>query len=389
MPDRWRSRDAEWSARPRPPWRGRGWSRDGRRPPWWPQNEAFPPRDRAGWRRLRRRFLVRAGLFVILVLGFLFGLAALLIWALTIVLGEGVLVALLGLLVVLVFLMVAGRVIRGVRGSAGAIGDLIEAAGRIEAGDLSARVDERGPREVRALARAFNAMSSRLDETEASRRRLLADVSHELRTPLAVIQGNLEAISDGVYLADEAHLAPILDEARLMARLVEDLRALALSESPALRLEREPTEVAALLREVADGFAAQADQRGVRLDVEVNGEPIADIDPVRVRQVIANLVSNALRHTPAGGRIALNARARGGDVEVSVSDTGSGVPEHVLPRIFERFYRSPDSPGSGLGLAIARNLVVAHGGEIGAESAPDRGTTVRFTLPTSAPGEAA
>lgn len=314
MPDRWRTRDAEWSARPEPPWRTRRWSRDGRRPPWWPQNEPFPPQDHAGWRRLRRRFLVRAGLFAILVLGFLFGLAALLVWALTIVLGEGVLVALLGLLVVLAFLMVAGRVIRGVRGSAGAVGDLIEAAGRIEAGDLSARVDEKGPREVRALARAFNAMSSRLDETEASRRSLLADVSHELRTPLAVIQGNLEAISDGVYPADEAHLAPILDEARLMAGLVEDLRALALSESPALRLEREPTEVAALLREVADAFAPQADQRGVTLDVEADGDPAADIDPVRVRQVIANLVSNALRHTPAGGRIALGARAHGSDV---------------------------------------------------------------------------
>jgi two-component system sensor histidine kinase BaeS len=393
MPDRRRRGDApDWPGRDPggPPWRGgRGWRREGGRPPWWPENETFPPQDRAGWRRLRRRFLVRAAVFAVVVLSLLFGLSALLVWGLAVLLGQQLLVGLLGLLVALLFVFAAGRILRGVRGSAGAIGDLIEGAGRIEAGDLSARVTERGPREVRALARAFNAMGSRLDETEESRRRLLADLSHELRTPLAVIQGNLEAIVDGVYPADEVHLAPILDEARLMAGLVEDLRALALSESPALRLEREPTSIAGLLREAADGFAAQADQRGVAVNVAAEGDAVADIDPVRIRQVIANLLSNALRHTPSGGSIALSARSRGSDVEVSVADTGAGVAEDVLPRIFERFYRSPDSPGSGLGLAIARNLVVAHDGEIGAESAPGRGTTVRFTLPTSRPGDAA
>ena len=152
------------------------------------------------------------------------------------------------------------------RRAAAPVGDLIEASGRVESGDFSTRVPERGPREVRTLARAFNDMSARLEEVEQQRRSALADVSHELRTPLTVIQGNLEALLDGVYPADAAHLQPILEETRLMERLIEDLRTLTLVEAGSLVLHREPTDLGALLNEVAAGYRSQADEAGVALD---------------------------------------------------------------------------------------------------------------------------
>jgi signal transduction histidine kinase len=285
---------------------------------------------------------------------------------------------LIGLLVLLVLAMLA----RGVRRLAAPVGDLIEASGRIEGGDFSARVPERGPREVRALARAFNAMSARLEEVEQQRRSALADVSHELRTPLTVIQGNLEALLDGVYPADAEHLQPILDETRLMERLIEDLRTLTMAEAGSLVLHREPTDIAALLREVVAGHRSQADAAGITLSVTgADDLPTLDIDPARIREVVANLLTNALRHTPRDGRVELSARAAGDNVEVTVHDTGEGIPAEQLDRIFDRFYRSADSPGSGLGLPIARSLVEAHGGSVTAASEAGAGTTVLFTLP--------
>jgi two-component system sensor histidine kinase BaeS len=331
---------------------------------------------------MRGRFLWRVGAFLVVFLLFVSLMAALVIWLVGSLLGTQAPAIAFGLLLLLVLAMAARGVVRGVRGSAGAAADLIEAAGRVEEGNYGARVDERGPGEVRALARAFNAMSARLEANEEERRRLLADVSHELRTPLSVIRGNLEGMLDGLYPVDAAHLDVILEETRVLERLVEDLRTLSLAESGALRLHREPTDLAALLREVAAAHQAQADAAGVTLDVRVDGElPSIDLDPARTRQVVGNLVANALRYTPAGGEVMLSAEKDGERVVVEVADTGPGIGSEAIGRIFDRFYRSADSPGSGLGLPIARSLVIAHGGEISASSEPGQGTTMRFTLP--------
>jgi signal transduction histidine kinase len=282
----------------------------------------------------------------------------------------------------LLALVILSSLARALRRAAAPVGDLIEASGRVEAGDFSTRVPETGPREVRALARAFNSMSERLEETEQRRRSALADVSHELRTPLTVIQGNLEALLDGVYPADAAHLEPILAETRILERLIEDLRTLTLAEAGSLVLHREPTDLGALLTDVAASYRSQAEKAGIALNVTVaDGIPTLDIDPARIREVVSNLLTNALRHTPRGGRVELSAAFAGDQVELSVHDTGSGIPEDQLERIFDRFYRSPESPGSGLGLPIAKSLVEAHGGNISATSDPAAGTTIRLMFP--------
>jgi two-component system sensor histidine kinase BaeS len=331
---------------------------------------------------MRGRFLWRVGAFLVVFLLFISLMAALVIWLVGSLLGTPAPAIAFAFLVLLVLALSARGVVRGVRGSAGAAADLIEAAGRVEEGNYGTRVDERGPTEVRALARAFNAMSARLEANEDERRRLLADVSHELRTPLSVIRGNLEGMLDGLYPADAAHLDVILEETRVLERLVEDLRTLSLAESGALRLHREATDLSGLVREVAAAHQAQADAGGVTLTVRVDGQlPSIDLDPARTRQVVGNLLANAVRYTPAGGEVTLRATGDGKRVTVEVADTGPGIASEAIGRIFDRFYRSADSPGSGLGLPIARSLVMAHGGEISASSEPGRGTTIRFTLP--------
>jgi two-component system sensor histidine kinase BaeS len=287
---------------------------------------------------------------------------------------------------VLILVVLASGLRRLVRGTAVPVGELVEAAGRVEAGEVGTQVAERGPSEVRALARAFNAMSSRLEETDASRRRLLADVSHELRTPLTVMQGTLEGILDGVYPADDAHLAPVLEETRVLARLIDDLRTLSLSEVGVLRLHREQTDLGRLMEEVVGGHRAAADEAGVGISVSTAGLSPIEIDPARIRQVVGNLVANALRFTPRGGTVTVTAGRDAKEGWVTVRDTGPGIEADALPHVFDRFYRSPDSAGSGLGLSIARNLVAAHGGSISVASPPAGGTEVRFTIPENPEG---
>jgi signal transduction histidine kinase len=273
-------------------------------------------------------------------------------------------------------------VARSLRRLARPVGDVIEAVGRVAEGDLTTRVTVRGSRDGRALARAFNAMTSRLEAGEEQRRRLLADVSHELRTPLSVVQGNLEALVDGVHPADEAHLVAILDETKVLSRLVEDLRTLSLAESGALALHRETIDVGALIRETVESFASQAEPAGVSLEADVSsGLPQADADPVRAREILTNLVANALRYTPRGGRVTVTARPDGASLAIDVRDTGAGIAPDRVGRIFDRFYKSPESRGAGLGLAIAKQLVEAHGGQISATSVLGQGTDIRFTLP--------
>jgi signal transduction histidine kinase len=283
-------------------------------------------------------------------------------------------------LVVLAIILIA----RAGRGFASPVADVMEAADRVAAGDYDTRVRERGPREVQRLGHAFNEMAERLGTDETRRRQLLADVTHELRTPLSVIQANLEALIDGLYPIDDAHLRPVLEETNVMARLLDDLQTLSTAEAGVLTLHREPTDPRELIESAVHAFTAQAEEAGVRLEMRGAHElPEIDVDRLRVGEVLSNLLSNALRHTPADGEIVVDARATQDGVEFSIADTGTGIAQEHLPHVFDRFSRAPDSPGAGLGLTIAKTLVEAHGGRIRAESRP-AGTTFVFTLPVDA-----
>jgi signal transduction histidine kinase len=208
-------------------------------------------------------------------------------------------------------------------------------------------------------------------------------VSHELRTPLTVIQGNVEAMIDGLYPADREHLERIQSETRQLERLIDDLRTLSLAETGQLPLQREPTDVDALAREVATAFEADAATTGVELAIEVpTNLPELEVDGRRIRQVITNLVANALRHTPRGGRVTVTASlATTGGIQVEVADNGVGMTEEAVHHAFERFWREGESAGAGLGLAIVKDLIEAHGGTVGIKSQLQQGTTVTFTLP--------
>jgi two-component system sensor histidine kinase BaeS len=408
------------------------------KPPWWPEEEPWPP---SGWgtgRRgrsgpagpgapLRRRQRLRMadespgsdpdwaggwggwggsggwrrgfGCLVVLVATFVVSIGVLVLWVLSGLFGrgapDGFLAALArpaSLIVLVVGIVALAVSVRIARRVGRPLSDLVDAARRIEAADYSARVAEApsGGSDLRGLSRAFNSMAARLEAEDATRRRLLADVSHELRTPLAVIQGNLEALLDGVYPPDAAHIGPILEETRVLERLIDDLRTLSLAESGALPLHRELTDPDVLLDDVASAHRARAAASGVSVAVASGPDvPPLDIDPVRMRQVLTNLVDNALRVMPGGGTITLAASMSAGVLTLTVTDDGPGIPADLLPHVFERFAKSPSSRGSGLGLAIARAIVEAHGGTIAARSieapAVEHGTTITVTLPADVP----
>jgi signal transduction histidine kinase len=260
---------------------------------------------------------------------------------------------------------------------------------------LSARVPATGSGEFRRFTRSFNRMAEALETADHQRRELLADVAHELRTPLTVIQGNLEGLRDGVYEATPEHLDLVLDETYKLSRLVDDLRLLTLAEAGQLPLDIQVLDVPQLLADVRDTFAVQASEARVALGVE-SAESLPPLigDPQRLGQVLGNLVTNALRHTPPGGRVTLGATLPSTEevptaVLLWVADTGEGIPAEDLPRIFDRFWRGDPArshelgAGSGLGLAIAKSLVEAHGGRIWAESQVGQGTAVSCLLPLS------
>jgi signal transduction histidine kinase len=276
-------------------------------------------------------------------------------------------------LIVLIAIAVSG----GVRRMTRPMNNLIDAAQRIESGDYSAQVPEWGSRDIRSVARAFNSMSARLKTMDEQRRSFMADVTHELRTPLSVIRGQAEAIADGVYPADAAHLAPILDATQTLDRMVDDLRTLVLTDSGNLVLNKEPTDLGQLVRDTVESFRPQAESVGVSLTIEVpdNG-PTVQVDPARIRQVISNLLSNAIRHTPSGGSVKVAVNSASDQVTMTLSDTGEGIPPDLLPHVFERFVKGPNSKGSGLGLAIAHDIIEAHAGSIEVQNQPGGGTIV-------------
>ena len=275
--------------------------------------------------------------------------------------------------------------VRKARGFASPLYAVMEAADRVAEGDYTVRVSSGGPAPLRALASSFNTMTERLQDADRVRRDLMADVAHELRTPISVLQGRLEGLLDGVYACDDRQLSQLLEETHVLSRLVEDLRTLALSDAGALQIEREPTDLLALARDVSISMEPDAARRSVSLRVDGSPTPvIADIDPVRVREVFTNLMANAIRHSPAGGEVSVTIAAEASAIVVTVADTGSGMDAETLARLFDRFQKGAGSRGSGLGLAIAKGIVAAHGGEISVSSTPGSGTRVTFTLPLAA-----
>ncbi|WP_235037133.1 cell wall metabolism sensor histidine kinase WalK [Actinomadura sp. K4S16] len=280
-----------------------------------------------------------------------------------------------------VSVLVATRLARPVRA-------VTAAARRMRAGDGSARVAVRAKGEVGELGTAFNEMSEHLDRLERQRKAMVSDVSHELRTPLSNIRGWLEAAQDGVADLGPALTASLVEEATLLQHIVDDLQQLALADVGKLRLHPEPVDVADLVEQIATVYRAAAEAAELVLTAEVTGRPHLEADPVRLRQAVGNLLANAVRYTPAGGRVSLRAHADGDDVLIEVADTGPGIaPEH-LPHVFDRFWRAEKSRsrqtgGSGLGLAIVRQLAEAHGGSASVRSEPGRGATFVLRLPGS------
>lgn len=262
---------------------------------------------------------------------------------------------------------------------------LTQAAHRLAEGQTP-QVKVSSQDEIGELGQAFNQMARSVTRQEMLRRNMMADIAHELRTPLTVIRGDLEALLDGVFEPTPETLASLQEETLLLSRLVDDLRALAQAEAGQLALEREPTDLADLLRGVVASFDLQAESQNqvLRLDLDAGLRPV-DADPQRVRQIVANLVSNALRHAPDCGLVVVSAVQQPARVQISVSDNGPGIAPEDLSHVFDRFWRGgkPRVEGSGLGLAIARELVRAHGGEIWVESEKGKGSAFFFTLPVA------
>ncbi len=369
-------------------------------PPWWPEGEPWPPAyrpDPRKWRRMRGHIYRRVGCFLFFLLLLASGMTALLLsWiSSSAFLGRaasgppplikaGLAILLLGGLFAV---LQSGR---NLRSTATQVDDTMDAISKLAGGDYSVRINERGQPEDRALARAINSLANRLDINNQQRRQMLADVTHELRTPLTVIQGDLEGMLDGIYAADPHMLQAVLDETHTLSRIIDDLRTLSLAESGSLKLQLEQADPAGIVVEVVDSFKVQANTREVSLVANTAaGLPALECDPVRIHEVLGNLVNNALRYTPPGGKICVGCALNPSnpeEIKFSVTDTGSGIPGEDLPHIFDRFYKSANSSGSGLGLAISKSLVQAHGGEIYAESPAGQGTAIYAVLPINQSG---
>ena len=367
------------------------------RPPWWPENEEWPP-TRGAWRRVGRRnpFFRRMGCFFfgfafLAFVGFFgivrFVLASFIDAPGTPPLGGPGYLFPFAFLAFVLLVFAIGWGARSLRRMFTPLDELYNASERVADGDYSVRVQEKGPPEIYSLMRSFNSMAERLQINDQQRRNMLADISHELRTPITVIQGNVEGILDGLYPADEARLKSIIEETQILSRLVDDLRTLALAESGALRLKREPTNLGELIRDAVSGFESQAKEKEVRIELALAAVEDANIDPQRLREVLTNLLSNALRYTPHGGEVRIRLTESDPEsperrtVTISVEDSGPGIDPAILQHVFDRFYKSSDSGGMGLGLSIAKYLVEAHDGKIWAESEVGKGTTISFTIP--------
>ena len=266
------------------------------------------------------------------------------------------------------------------------LGQIFSAIDSVAEGNLSVRVPEDNSPQFQELIKRFNKMVSELERSDQQRRNLTTDIAHELRTPLHIIQGNLEGIIDGVYQPTPEHINNTLDETKLLARLVNDLQTLSLAEAGQLPLHPTRFLLADLLADLTSSFSSQAASLGIDLNTkihDVSKEFSADYD--RLNQVLSNLISNALRHTPEGGKISIETEAVPSGVRFVVKDTGEGIPAEQIPFIFDRFWRGDKSrtgrTNSGLGLAIAKQLIHAHHGTIEVQSEIGIGTTFIIDLP--------
>lgn len=352
----------------------------GERPPWWPEGESWPPRSPGGaqaWsgfrRRLSRLVLVWVGLVILLPL--LIGVA------LAVAIGGWTSVA------VAVVSWVGLAVVVGVGLRTGLrfwspVRSVIETAGRLADGDYTARAEPATQAPVSRVVESFNRLADRLERTETGRQRLLADVGHEIRTPLTIVRGELEAMVDGVHQPDPARLRRLLGDIDLIERLLDDLATLSRAEAGMLAIHREPTDVVGLVQGVVDGLQAAATTADVTIALTATEHEIdADVDPIRLREIISNLIVNGLRATPPGGRVDVSLDRAGNRLVIAVADTGHGIPADEIDQVFERFHKGPASSGSGLGLTISRDLARAHGGDITLISEQHAGTTVTTTLP--------
>jgi signal transduction histidine kinase len=264
---------------------------------------------------------------------------------------------------------------------------LTAAARQFGKGDFSQRVDFKGKGEVSELAQSFNNMADNLERDERLRRNMVADIAHELRTPLSNVRGYLEAVSDGLIKPDDETIRSLSEEADSLSRLVDDLQEVSLADAGEIKLVVQLEEISRPINEAVAALQTKASSRGLTIATKLPNElPEVNIDSHRIKQVLLNLLENAIVHTESGGNIAVSAIERENQIFVSVADTGEGIPEKDLPLVFERFYRVDKSRtratgGSGLGLTIAKRLVEAHGGTIEVRSQPGRGSTFTFTIP--------
>jgi two-component system OmpR family sensor kinase/two-component system sensor histidine kinase BaeS len=352
-----------------------------------PHDHSDPPQER----RSSRRFFPVALFFFFIILLFFGGTAAFLYlifseftgvrnWWLLFC-GAPVIVVVIAIIIIINLYRRFGRPLERI----------FNAIDTVAEGDLSVRVPENDSDMYSELSKRFNHMIGELERAEQQRRNLTADVAHELRTPLHIIQGNLEGIIDGVYQPTPEHINNTLEETRLLSRLVNDLQTLSLAETGQLPLHLTRFLLADLIADLISSFSTHAASQGIHLTSAIADpglEITADYD--RLNQVLSNLVSNALRHTPSGGRVAIEIESIAGEkrsVRIQVKDTGTGIASEDIPFIFDRFWRGDKSRSdrvhSGLGLAITKQLIQAHDGEISVQSdgLPGKGTTFIIELP--------
>jgi signal transduction histidine kinase len=266
--------------------------------------------------------------------------------------------------------------------------ELTRAARALAAGDRSERVEFEGPDEFGEMARAFNSMADTIEEEDRLRRAFAADVAHELRTPLTILRTQMEGVQDGVIEPSSPALASLLEETLRLSRLVADLELLASADAAGFSLVRQPVDLRPLLKGAAQEFAGPYEAEDVALRTDLSDVRV-EADPTRIRQVVTNLLSNALKFTPSGGEVALTVRADGDRAVIRVSDTGPGIPADEIAHVFDRFFRGRGvrAGGSGIGLTVARELVRAHGGDIQVASDVTQGTTFTVSLPLASSGE--